>query len=1461
MKRFFEDYRAGIGEEFQGVNQTVVAPGTGGEIAVGAPAHLFNAEFVRDGSDLVLKNNGVDDIRIVDYFAQKTAADLVADNGARLTGETVEKLAGPMAPGQYAQSGQSDSVGPIGQVETLEGLAQVQRADGTVVDLTLGMKVFQNDVVSTADGGSVSVTFLDGTVFTLSANSRMVLDELIYTPEGNGNSATFSLIQGGFVFVAGQVAKTGEMDVTTPSATMGIRGTTVSANIGTIEGVLALTVVLLEDFDGSGTGIVQLFDLDGNLITTITATDTKWVVPLGDDEPYEITITAADDASIEAILLDAANAYAQAYARFANGDNFVQQDGTSSTPSPTVDDTPPELDGGTDEGGPESDEGEGGSDGGGGGEGSFDPLGTNEEDPTELDTLPEESNDPPLVPDTALAANEDNTISGTLPGDDPDGDEVSFTLDTPPANGTVTLLDTGAFIYTPNEDFNGEDSFTYTVNDGSGGSTTATVTVTVDPVNDAPMLVSEVDVTATEDAGPFSGTVAGSFVDVDGDTLTFSLVVPDEGPPAQVSSIIDTSVVFPLGPGPFNGSVVMEENGDFTYTPDPDFEGTDSFTYQIDDGNGGVVQGTVSITVNGVNDAPVAGNGDIEVDEDGSVSGNLLDFASDIDNTDEELTFAAADNYYDEEYEYEGEGEFQFEFSSEGGPFNGSVIINEDGSYTYTPDPDFNGTDSFDYQVTDPDGETSTGTVFVTVNPVDDVPVANDASFTVDEDGSLTGSGVQVTAQNPDNEALSFAVLTQPLNGTVVMNDDGTFTYTPDPDFNGTDTFTYQVTDGTFLDQGFDESVPQFGTVTVNVAPQNDAPEAQNQFFEVPAVETFEGTIDATDIDGDNLEFSLVTSEEDDPLGTLTVNEDGTFTYERDDFGGGFDTFTVAITDGEETITVDVTFGLEDDGGEEADELGLDVEFNLTATEDAPAGSATVTVSQVAASPVNIVFAMDQSGSFAQEFDEQIAAVRDTIKALVDQFEGSSTPVTIQLTVFNSSATNSGPFDLATDAEIVDGELTGAIADALTFIENNFQGGGTSWVSALNAADSFYDSQEDFYQSLTDETGEVFGDPFNLFYLITDGQPSENDTAIGNALANLLGPDGHVVNIEAFGIGEGFNTAKLTQTYTVGGVDYTFDTDGDGMIPVVGITDPITGQNNLSEILLGSAIFSAELASFQLSLEADGSNQGVIADESSNAFEELDLNFLLSLAEVDGIEDLLGDTNNLQAVAVFDTDGDVATTDDQITVVSTAQVSAPDTDVDLTGLDGADLLLGGDGNDTLTGNDGNDALFGGSGLNELYGGAGDDLLIVNAVPTAGTIIDGGSGDDDQLSFTMAGDLTGILPTLTISDVETLDMENGKINSLTLTSEDVSGLSSEASGLATELFSGFVGFDPENTVMVFGDEGDVLNLDAPDGFIVNIGTVVDGEESFTLYSFFNPGSPAAVVAVDDDVTVNGTFVSF
>ncbi|MEM8631370.1 MAG: FecR family protein, partial [Pseudomonadota bacterium] len=295
---------------------------------------VFVAAFQREGSDLVVTEPDGDTLRVTDYFRSEVPADLVADNGAVLKGSLVVTLAGPVAPGQYAQAGATDTSLAIGQVETLEGAATVQRSDGTVETLGSETLIFQNDVVSTGSDGSVSLIFVDGTIFTLAANSRMVIDELIYSEGGAGNSGAFNLVQGSFVFIAGQVAKTGDMEVATPTATMGIRGTTVLVDVTTERGVATVEVALTRDFDGS-VGVVELRDLDGNLISNITTTDLKWIVSPVAGETRSVERTAEDDAADNILIAEAFTAFQIATNRVEGGDSYIRQ-GSSSPGNPNV---------------------------------------------------------------------------------------------------------------------------------------------------------------------------------------------------------------------------------------------------------------------------------------------------------------------------------------------------------------------------------------------------------------------------------------------------------------------------------------------------------------------------------------------------------------------------------------------------------------------------------------------------------------------------------------------------------------------------------------------------------------------------------------------------------------------------------------------------------------------------------------------------------------------------------------------------------------------------------------------------------------------------------------------------------------------------------------------------------------------------------------------------------------------
>ena len=398
----------------------------------------------------------------------------------------------------------------------------------------------------------------------------------------------------------------------------------------------------------------------------------------------------------------------------------------------------------------------------------------------------------------------------------------------------------GAYTYTPGADFNGTDTFTYTISDGEF-TDTATVTVTVDPVNDAP--VAEDDVATTDEDTAVTVSVLANDSDVDGDTEYYR---------ATNGS---------------NGTVTFNSD-DVTYTPNADFNGTDTFTYTISDGEF-TATATVTVTVDPVNDAPVAED-DVTTDEDAAVTVSVLANDSDVEG-------------------------YTLSIIGPTKGSNGIVTFNSD-DVTYTTNADFNGTDTFTYTISD--GEfTATATVTVTVDPVNDNPVAADDGVTTDEDVALTITAADLLSNDSDIDSanLTISSVSSPSNGTLVDNGDGTYTYAPNADFNGSDTFTYIISDG---NGGSDTAM-----VTVTVNPVNDAPVAEDDTATTDEDTLVTIDILANDSDVDGGAFSI-TGVTDGNNGTVSIVGDvatrqiQTLTYRY---------FTYTISDGELTDTATVT--------------------------------------------------------------------------------------------------------------------------------------------------------------------------------------------------------------------------------------------------------------------------------------------------------------------------------------------------------------------------------------------------------------------------------------------------------------------------------------------------------------------------------------------------------------------------
>ncbi len=246
--------------------------------------------------------------------------------------------------------------------------------------------------------------------------------------------------------------------------------------------------------------------------------------------------------------------------------------------------------------------------------------------------------------------------------------------------------------------------------------------------------------------------------------------------------------------GPTNGSLLLSADGTFTYTPNTDFNGTDSFSYEVSDGYGGTAQATVTITVNPVNDQPTALGESFTVDEDNGLS-----------------AVAGVNDLLMNDADRDGDA-LRVNVNPVVGPSNGTLILNADGRFTYNPAANFNGNDAFTYEISDGNGGTAQAVVNITVNPINDAPVGVGDSVTVQEGNSASMTEASLLADDidVDGDSLSLVNFTQAANGVVTQNPDGSLVYTPNTGFTGVDSFNYTVAD----DSGAQDTVQVQVTVT-----------------------------------------------------------------------------------------------------------------------------------------------------------------------------------------------------------------------------------------------------------------------------------------------------------------------------------------------------------------------------------------------------------------------------------------------------------------------------------------------------------------------------------------------------------------------------------------------------------------------------------------------------------------------
>ncbi|WP_274064277.1 tandem-95 repeat protein, partial [Vibrio parahaemolyticus] len=465
-------------------------------------------------------------------------------------------------------------------------------------------------------------------------------------------------------------------------------------------------------------------------------------------------------------------------------------------------------------------------------------------------------NDAPVATNDTAITDEDTPVTiDVLPNDtDVDGDKLSIqSASVPEAQGKVEIVD-GKLVFTPAENFNGHAEIIYTVTDGEL-TDEAKVTVTVNPVNDAPTIKVDAVESITEDA-------------VNTDTVVATLTVRDtDTPEDQLTVSLENNS---------NGYFVLVGNEVKLIQAGVDAVNNDELNLKdltisasVSDGVNPTASDSDSLVVNRVNDAPTVEN---------AIADQVLSEDFDAYTIDLNEVFKDSDS--------------SLEFSVSG---NNSIQISiVNGVATINPTADWNGKETITFTAKDPSGESVSQTVDFTVAPVVDIKA--DSTNVVEDTPTIINVLGNDTFEGTD-KVVSLDTNNGPANGTVSVNPDGSVTYTPNDNYHGADSFTYIVTSG-----GVSEST----TVNVDVTPENDAPVAKDDttITDEDTPVTIDVLPNDTDADGDKLsiESASVPKEQ----GTVEVVNGKLVFTPAENFNGDSE-ITYTVTDGQLTDEAKVT--------------------------------------------------------------------------------------------------------------------------------------------------------------------------------------------------------------------------------------------------------------------------------------------------------------------------------------------------------------------------------------------------------------------------------------------------------------------------------------------------------------------------------------------------------------------------
>ena len=740
---------------------------TEGEVILPDGFNPADAAFERVGPDLMMTGPDGTQVLVADFFMMETPPDLLSTLGARVVGGLAVRLAGSVAPGMVAGESPAPSEA-IGRVTDLNGEVTVIHADGTRTTLQMGDAVLLGDILETGLESGIGILLADGASLAMGQDARMVLDEMVYDPSTQEGSVALSVMKGIFTIVSGEVAKTDPdaMTITTPVATIGIRGTQIGLDLSNGRD---LSLVMMEEADGF-VGEVMITNAGG--VMTLNEAYFAVSVTSFDAPPVSAPIYTRDDVintfggSLSHMPQDGVNANDYGL-RAAVGEGFDAFDTAA---------------------------GEGG---------------VEEEGLASFETAPVEEGAGEDLDAEGLADFETVVAEALAPVGTPTDDFVTdagvdLTAEDLASEADVVFGEEAAPLE-PEEEVLAPASEEEPVAEAEPVEVLAEEVLEPvvepepepvpdpEPVNVAPVAEAGSMILAEDNV--FSGQLVAT--DLDGGNLVFDIA--EEG-------------------GPSNGEVTVNPDGTFTYVPNADFGGSDSFTYMVTDDAGAMAMATVSVTVTPVADAPQVAVADVSGVEDSAIA----------------LTLATSMP--------SGTTETVASVTIGGVPEGASLSAgtdNGDGSWTLSPDQlsglsltpptDYSGTFALSLSATSTDGAVGASSFTLHVGAVADTPQVAVANVSGAEDATIA-LAIATAMPSDTGETIDTVVLSGIPDGAILSagtdNGDGTWslspselsglTISPPMDYNGTFSIGVSVTssDGGVSSDSF----------AVNVLPVADAP-------------------------------------------------------------------------------------------------------------------------------------------------------------------------------------------------------------------------------------------------------------------------------------------------------------------------------------------------------------------------------------------------------------------------------------------------------------------------------------------------------------------------------------------------------------------------------------------------------------------------------------------------------------